>query len=530
MDEAARQKSKKTRKELREEEISTYFQRASADQEAIDGINHHRQGTLSLRPSMDAHDHQREASIGKETAASEPAVEDPAKALQGVANRGHQREHGDDRTTSKSCYTWSESIPRRSPNTLQQQDNLPPQSEAPSVLRAHQQPSRPSSISGKEKQRLLSHSADNHRRSLFPQEERDRGRFIRSSHGQDMVPVKMYRVSAEQIAQQSPARPYLESALGSAQRKPGTAQRSHSDRRTPASCYEEAGRTSDILKLGPQHRHLRSSSLRARRPIEQDKENIRPTQSTPTSQLLRNAFEAVAMPQGVGTRARQTESRPQGTDGILVQLHSDARKSGVAQVQVDPAVYVNEHGEPLEWTRNVHETSSWGRGSSARSARPEALQPTSTRLAPIEQRLTAGSSARLADTLNRSRQGSLRMGRPYWGHDRGADVNENRNTEGSVYDDELDQFPDLPDVALNAPELLNDFTRYARDSIQQALYEDAPMEHEYISPEGYYCHDETMAEGTEVAPSMGAPSFDAEPSVNNGVDALAGFWRPNVLY
>ena len=505
---------KKSRKELREEEISAYFRNVTGERRtaAQDQLEQVVDTPMHVHPTIE--DVAEPVEQENLPAHARAPVELPDKPFLGFGSRGGPQEKQDLQSTSKSYYTWSESI-------------------AP--------PKRPSL---------------------------DEGRFLQP----DPPQVLKERTSAQRLMQNDPASeqprrrvsenaPYLESALGSTISAPRRKARAADEPRIHEDDQQrwasDSYHTSDILKLRDTfHEHQRSPSLPRRSHCSNpslDQENINPITSTPTSKLLRNAWEAVARPQqhhqSSSTRRSsglRRHDRAQPHPGVLIMeptrqyfddtLHYDR---GQPQPEHPPVEHMTQRGFSRTGESHVSQHGRSLRSASATNTNDRILGRSNP---PHARRL-----AQQRHQSNEMLDNALPCPRPTIPN--GNVYANSRQAEDLVRQLAADRVPDLYGQShMNQEEHIDQHESYDQNrtfssvdagqeqysGVQenpQGLFLTEPhsmqmeaLDHEYrtdipfvepwMEPEQYH---------TEIPPVE--PLMESEPA-----DNMAGFWKPNVLY
>ncbi|CAK4031852.1 Hypothetical predicted protein [Lecanosticta acicola] len=295
VDDSARQQTKKSRKQLQEEEVSTYFvKKPTSGQPAI--------ASRQSRPPTQAEPHNRKSNSpdhgshrvrGQSQEAPKAAVELTEKAFLGFGSRGPAPEKsGGAQATSNSYFTWSESV---APDQLGQQQRKPSQRPtAPKRTRSDGFPGAPSSRQQKHRRRG-SKVENEEAHGQTPAA----GRWLQTKRAKGPSLVEVYQpvtavrpgVGEEELLDETGYSPRLPKTA-----VPEDAQSvARSSQREPPSNH-----TSDILRIRNRYRAVERSpslaTLPQRSEVNDGKENVDSSTSTPTSKLLRHAFGAVTHP------------------------------------------------------------------------------------------------------------------------------------------------------------------------------------------------------------------------------------------
>ncbi|KAI5366305.1 hypothetical protein Slin15195_G078260 [Septoria linicola] len=315
----APKQSKKSRKELREEEISAYFRNVTTERRAEQSRRHdHLPGAdVQVRPAVET------CQSTEHSAQLRNPVELPGKPFLGFGSRGVA--HAD--TVGRSSYTWSESMApeQQVPTKRSHSVHLEPPSPARPIARNFSRLSHNSSMSLPRQHTVAIQEPD------------------RNIHAGQPRMVQRHGATYHEAV------PYLESALGSTT----SIGRQRRSTETPHAAvhYDDLGsdgyHTSDILVLREMHNiQNRSSSLRQRRSVSHHsagKENQDPVTSTPASETLRDALNAVSRPPQMAYSSSRRES-----PGIMAAPIAQAWPEMTdIKHPTDPSQYVDKYGRPL---------------------------------------------------------------------------------------------------------------------------------------------------------------------------------------
>ncbi|PPJ50804.1 hypothetical protein CBER1_06510 [Cercospora berteroae] len=511
-------KRKKSRKELRDEEISTYFRKVTAErQPGQDDHDQSRGREAPVQATIETVPRQPEQS--QHHGVLEPSNErfehtNPAKDSAQVSQERQRT-----RDTSNSYYTWSDSV----------------QKAQPASLRFNQ--SRPSRTSNDPQGVRHEHNRDEAHQVSNPAYRKTRSVPRRSPSIRGRVQL------LPELNGRRHRPPYLESALGSITSAPLPQQRKAESPfvpliETPRRAL--AHHTSDILNLRMvPPASIRSLSLPRGKPELVDKENVDPTNSTPTSKLLREALYAVARPQqylhsGAVHQSPNSELRELTADQSSARATSRMRKS-------DSSVHANRHGRSVRANSPIAEIPCRG------FTRIHAAHPSQT-----AQRLLAAPAGpipwfaptRLAPAVpfadryteqiaeHAGLDNATHMaGQP--GQSTFVEYIGSRTAEEFVYDRVTAPFHDQYDQD-------DEFAGHQSDwqnSLQAGHELDGSMEYAYdpaaptepaedeIYPEQTFTHIDAEGPGfANERPMLGDAVED------EAIDHMPGFWRPNILY
>lgn len=320
----AQSKRKKSRKELRDEEISTYFRKVTAErQSGQDDHDQSRSREAPVQATIEA--------VSRQPEQSQPhGVLKPSNDRFGHTNPARDSAHGPQegqhtRDTSNSCYTWSDSVPKARPASLRFIQSRPSRTskDPPSVRHDHNEDE--------------AHEATN----LANRKTGSVSRRSPSIRGRDP--------SLPELNGRRYRPPYLESALESITSAPLPQQRAADSLFVPlieTPRRMRAHHTSDILNLRMiPLASTRSLSLPRGRGEIAGKENVDPTHSTPTSKLPREALYAVAQPQhylhsGASHHSSSVKMREITAD------QSHARRTSQVRM-LDSSGHANRHDRPV---------------------------------------------------------------------------------------------------------------------------------------------------------------------------------------
>ncbi|KAF7186242.1 hypothetical protein HII31_12428 [Pseudocercospora fuligena] len=250
----AKKPTKKSRKDIRDEEISAYFRRPGVAEQGGKGASH----VASTRDSATGRPQERSIHVADIAPAAEAT-------FLGFGSRGPPPGPSVAHDTSKTYYTWSESIPPQANVAHRRTEPHTQQFEGKSDAREQKQ------LPAEALHSQASQSQQQARHKPLPGRQQRRSSAFESSQP---LPV----------------------ADSAAARRRYTDSGSH-----PAS---ERYHTSDILKLRQPRPVDRSSSTRQihrrRAPSIAEKENENPRTATPSSDILRTALKAINNSHGGG--------------------------------------------------------------------------------------------------------------------------------------------------------------------------------------------------------------------------------------
>ncbi|KAM3420141.1 hypothetical protein BST61_g3441 [Cercospora zeina] len=474
----ASNKRKKSRKELRDEEISAYFRKVSADRQPADNVDdqllnneapvRHAIQTKPQQPGPgeldDVHSSPKEQS--RHTNPAKDSTDVPQKM-----------QHA--RGTSGSYYTWSESIQKAQPTSLRHDHNRPSRSShTPQRVRHKRDDGLVNEIGNPALVRTLCVARSSSRIPSTDPSLSERSR----DH---------YRA------------PYLESALGSVTSAPVLQQEMARSPVAPITKSRQAAfhHTSDILALrGIPPESTRSLFLPRAREENADQENIAPL-STPTSKLLREALYAVTQPE----QATPQHAKP------------------------DFAEYTSRHCRPVQESPSLDpipcrgftrvSTNNGSRMALHLSAAPAGPFPFSgTRFAPAV-RFVDRYTEQLAEhaELVNTTQAIYRPGESnfeeYFEHGEIEDAAHGCTPAASHYLNNQDELDAGNQRDWQYPLQLG---HEVDDTMKFAYYGNAPIE---TAPARLYDGETFM----EIPMARDAAEDET-------VEHMSGFWRPNVLY
>ncbi|CAK1364035.1 unnamed protein product [Cercospora beticola] len=511
----AQSKRKKSRKELRDEEISTYFRKVTAErQSGQDDHDQSRGREAPVQATIEAVSRQSRPHGVLKSSNERLEHTDPARDSAHVPREGQHT-----RDTSNSCYTWSDSVPKAQPASLRFNQSRPSRTskDPQSVRHEHNEDE--------------AHEVSNHA-------TRKTGSVSRRSpsiRGRDPSPPELNR------RRHRP--PYLESALGSITSAPLPQQRTAESPfvsliETPQRT--KAHHTSDILNLRMiPLASTRSLSLPRGREEIADKENVDPNHSTPTSKLLREALYGVAQPQqylhsGAAHHSSSVKMREFTADQSHARATSQVRMS-------DSSGHANRHDIPVRASSPTAQIPCRGFARVSASnpsqiaqhllAAPAPSIPwfAQARLSPVvpfadrytEQIAEHAGLEHAAHAVYQHRESTFD---PYIG---------SRTTDKFVHDLAATPFHGLYDQDDASAGQQSDW----QSSLQAGHELEYSMEHAHdpaapieptedeIFPGQTFTHIETKGPGfANERPMLGDAVED------EFIDHMPGFWRPNILY
>lgn len=529
-------KSKKGRKELREEEISAYFRNMTAKRRAGEHDQFERaSGTL------------KQAHPTNETVArvSERVDDDrqydtpvalPEKAFLGFGSRGAPQAGRSLHSPSKSYYTWSESIAPPKRASLNDRQPIPPRPPSREVCPARREewdssnmtkPQQPRSQHRQD--RLVDGEAGRRARLVSIEQEQQVG------HGDEPAPQPRSSVTKH-------AR-YLEQPLRSAASVPPAEPRATRKPGVPIkhqSCEADNFRTSDILQLRDCF-HAEDHSLSLPRPspvshASADQENMDPTHSTPTSKILRDAWAAISRPQQILWSSSTKKSAGLRYDDAP-QLHPSVAITAPTSQQLEAGLYHEHQQHPPQpaWLPDEEYIPQRGFSRAGTSHTAQYRQPLRSVSAfnsngrprpqptPLAQYITGRVQQRTTDYEVPDIQPKAHT------------YTNRRQAEDLVRQLASDRMPELHGQSHVASDLhahQQDYYNQSREFTNAGINDSHPLglqnslEMPYLVTEPPSMQMENPDRGYHSEIPMMAPLLmDSEPA-----DGMAGFWQPNMLY
>lgn len=513
--------SKKTRKQLQEEEISAYFSR---------NIPPHKQASLTKPDAV-------KIPVAKPSAPQRPLeldgppkhpVELPEKPFLGFGSRGPPQESIESPHASNSYYTWSESV-------------LAKRSPAPG--KPTTTPLKPHNEHSERRRRQLSQVSDaplsQSKTTARPQQghlEAKNGNWLQSRRAKAPALIEVYQPPRHANDHRISASHESSEPLPRVVAVHKDSQLEEMDNRWEVGSYH----TSDILKISTTIREAgRSPSLYVRENLDkgsEDKENVEPATSTPSSECLRHAFGAVTKPQAI--RAPETRERRVRPSDIQPS-HNQSKPSSPQRTQ--------SH----EKHDTVQSPPAWElpqRGFSRASDANRSQQRPTNRARTVTRPST--SQQWQFQSLERPRP-STRLGRD--SEDDMLDVLPNaplfrpqqsfippnsREAEALVrHLESVEHHGTANQTNIDFVEPVVD--RYGYVDQRQQISPEQQLEPTSFAPEPFSSHSQQMGEIVSdqqfQSEHYTAGGFQGEETFNNGRREaanpdLANFWRPNILY
>ncbi|KAF2217605.1 hypothetical protein CERZMDRAFT_80321 [Cercospora zeae-maydis SCOH1-5] len=466
---------KKSRKELRDEEISTYFRKVYADRQP--GQNADAQllnNGASVQPASQTkarHSGLSELSDVHSLPKEQRRHTNPAKDSTRVSRKMRHA-----RSNSKSCYTWSESIQKAKPTSCRSDRSRPSRSShTPSRVR----------------------------------HDHDEGLVKEVGNPAPVRPLRVARSSPRtrsthpSLPENNP--PHFESALRSVTSAPLPQQEIAG---SPVAPVTKSGRatvhhTSDILALrGNRAGSSPSLSLPCASEGNADEENIDPL-STPTSKLLREALYAVAHPQKYVFSSAAHQSPVVDTRWTTAD---QPRSRAMPQIgKWDNSEYSSRHYRPVQESSSCNPIpcrgfTRVGVGNGPRTA--QQLYPAPAGPIPLFTGTQFSPAVRFVDRYTEQFAEHAEVVNNTQATYRSREANfdecfETRETEGAPHG-----------CAPAPPDYLND---------QDERDWQYPLQLGHVE-------DDTMEFVYQEVP-MGGDAAEDE-----ALERMSGFWRPNVLY
>lgn len=524
-------KSKKGRKELREEEISAYFRNITAKRRAGER-DQLEQASGALKQAHPTIETVTRASERVDDRHHDTPVALPEKAFLGFGSRGAPQAGRSLHSPGKSYFTWSESIAAPKRASLDDSQSMPPRP-----------PSREACPARREEWDSLNMTTPRQRRSQHRQDRLIDGEARRRAHlasiGQEQQiglgdePAPQPRSSFTKHAR------YVRNALRSTASVPPAEPRATNKPGVPIkhqSCEAGNCRTSDILQLRDCfHTEDHSASLPRHSPVchaTADQENVDPANSTPTSKLLRDAWAAISRPQQEPWSCSLKESAGLRYDDAP-QLHPSVAITAPTSQQLEAGLY-HEHQQPPSqpaWFLDEEYIPQRGFSRAGTSHAAQYRQPlrsvsasnSNGRPRPQPTPLAQYATGRVQQRATVYEMPDIQPKAPIYTNCRQAedlvrqlasDRMPERHIRSDLHAHQQDYYNpnrEFSDAGINDSHPLG-----LQNSLEMPYLVTEPPSMQMENPDGGY-HSEI--------PMMAPLLMDSEPA--NG---MAGFWQPNMLY
>ncbi|KAK4498705.1 hypothetical protein PRZ48_009215 [Zasmidium cellare] len=517
IDSAAQNQSKKSKKQLREEEISAYFVKKPTLEAATIGTERDRPGTKAAKyGAIQSREEQQLPTSEVDARLVRNSVDLPERPFLGFGSKGPSHETNTHHPTS--YLPWSESVATRPQPSLRRETHLPGNDQA---MPGNTSSERARSISQKPTPNRKSHTMKKSRNADIKNTQPG-GRWIESNRTRGRAHVERY--APESIALPTTKRTKVDSVSSSSSESLPGPPADHDDEVSLKFGRRKQTRdicTSDVLKIRQEDRA--EETLQPTQPQQQGPDDGHSRSTTPTSDVLRQALHAVTT---------STLHRPSNQDvaNVTKQLKREGRHEpryiNILDTGYRPASHAQK-ATPRSNAASVSDRVTMPSRGFSRTA--------DTYVAPQERRplqpmaaSTVNSGPRWRppsrDACSFSKPHPAREEAPYDLQDAAnlPTYNPYAYTDHMPYED--------PGEGMAYEQEQSYVDPAARQSVTYA----GRFEADYVPQQSFESLDDGLHDGEFFNPSTDRLSAQPRPGVEDDVqetdDGLNGFWRPNVLY